>query len=287
MTDSKDDKTLSVTGKKTLTLKPTGVNQGTVRQDMGRGRTKAVVVETRKRRPTRPEDERAGQPQGRVGDDAPATTAAAAPVQTPAPVQAPAPVAAAPQAPRQAVPPQRVQQTNQYSQQRHLASRTVRRRRASRAASPTGRVARYCTICPPAKWMLAAALWQKPRSAKSKTRSVAPRKKFAVRLKRSSVSVLPLWKPFARPKRTRPARLKPRMRLSLSQSQSRLSLKPRVLPSLLPVRRHLLVPDRLPVRLLRALCAVASLKAKTMKIAVQPVAVRCAARSCVPSLPRS
>ncbi|KAA3514747.1 translation initiation factor IF-2 [Agrobacterium vitis] len=119
MTDSKDDKTLSVTGKKTLTLKPTGVNQGTVRQDMGRGRTKAVVVETRKRRPTRPEDERAGQPQGRVGDDAPATTAAAAPVQTPAPVQAPAPVAAAPQAPRQAVPPQRVQQTNQYSQQRH------------------------------------------------------------------------------------------------------------------------------------------------------------------------
>ncbi|MBB4009695.1 translation initiation factor IF-2 [Allorhizobium taibaishanense] len=110
MTDSKDDKTLSVTGKKTLTLKPTGVNQGTVRQDMGRGRTKAVVVETRKRRPTRPEDERAGQPQGR-SEDAPAPAA---------PVQAPAPVAAAPQAPRPAAAPQpRVQQTNQYSQQRH------------------------------------------------------------------------------------------------------------------------------------------------------------------------
>jgi translation initiation factor IF-2 len=58
MTDNKDDKTLSVTGKKTLTLKPSGVNQGTVRQDMGRGRTKAVVVETRKRRPHRPEDEK-------------------------------------------------------------------------------------------------------------------------------------------------------------------------------------------------------------------------------------
>ena len=39
MTDSKDDKTLSVAGKKTLTLKPSGVQLGTVRQDMGRGRT--------------------------------------------------------------------------------------------------------------------------------------------------------------------------------------------------------------------------------------------------------
>ncbi|APG83019.1 translation initiation factor IF-2 [Sinorhizobium americanum] len=49
MTDNKDDKTLSVAGKKTLTLKPAGVTQGTVRQDMGRGRTKAVVVETKKK----------------------------------------------------------------------------------------------------------------------------------------------------------------------------------------------------------------------------------------------
>ncbi len=58
MTDNNDDKTISVAGKKTLTLKPTGMSQGTVRQDMGRGRTKAVVVETRKRRPSRPEDEK-------------------------------------------------------------------------------------------------------------------------------------------------------------------------------------------------------------------------------------
>jgi hypothetical protein len=49
MTDNNDDKTLHVSGKKTLTLKPSGLTQGTVRQDMGRGRTKAVVVETRKR----------------------------------------------------------------------------------------------------------------------------------------------------------------------------------------------------------------------------------------------
>ncbi len=58
MSDTNDDKTISVSGKKTLTLKRSGVEQGTVRQDMGRGRTKAVVVETRKRRLTRPEDEK-------------------------------------------------------------------------------------------------------------------------------------------------------------------------------------------------------------------------------------
>ena len=58
MTDNNDDKTHGAAGKKTLTLKPLGVQQGTVRQDMGRGRTKAVVVETRKRRPMRPEDEK-------------------------------------------------------------------------------------------------------------------------------------------------------------------------------------------------------------------------------------
>ncbi|MFN7101236.1 MAG: translation initiation factor IF-2, partial [Pseudorhizobium sp.] len=89
MTDNKDDKTLGV--KKTLTLKPSGVSQGTVRQDMGRGRTKAVVVETRKRRPIRPED------------DKPAFTAPApapvpaSPVAAPPAAQTPAPVAAAPQ----------------------------------------------------------------------------------------------------------------------------------------------------------------------------------------------
>ncbi len=57
MTDNNDDKT-GMAGKKTLTLKPSGFAQGTVRQDMGRGRTKAVVVETRKRRINRPEDEK-------------------------------------------------------------------------------------------------------------------------------------------------------------------------------------------------------------------------------------
>ncbi|MDX3928292.1 MAG: translation initiation factor IF-2 [Shinella sp.] len=89
MTDNNDDKTISVAGKKTLTLKPSGVQQGTVRQDMGRGRTKAVVVETRKRRISRPEDER---PQA-----APVTPVA----------RAPEPVAA-----RQPSPPPRPQEQN-------------------------------------------------------------------------------------------------------------------------------------------------------------------------------
>ena len=69
MTDNKDDKTLGV--KKTLTLKPSGVSQGTVRQDMGRGRTKAVVVETRKRRPIRPISVAFAPCRRRLPEDAP------------------------------------------------------------------------------------------------------------------------------------------------------------------------------------------------------------------------
>ena len=99
MTDNKDDKTLSVTGKKTLTLKPSGVSQGTVRQDIGRGRTKAVVVETRKRRLTRPEDEKAPAP---VSQARPAEPAPAAPApQRPA---TPAPRIHQPNAPQQRAP---------------------------------------------------------------------------------------------------------------------------------------------------------------------------------------
>jgi translation initiation factor IF-2 len=49
-TKSGDDKTLSVTTKKTLTLKRPGIEQGTVRQNFSHGRTKAVVVETKKRK---------------------------------------------------------------------------------------------------------------------------------------------------------------------------------------------------------------------------------------------
>ena len=52
MSDTKtgDDKTLSVNTKKTLTLKRTSLEQGTVRQNFSHGRTKSVVVETKKRK---------------------------------------------------------------------------------------------------------------------------------------------------------------------------------------------------------------------------------------------
>lgn len=103
MTDSNDDKTISVAGKKTLTLKPSGMSQGTVRQDMGRGRTKAVVVETRKRRPMRPEDEKPITP-----------VAPAAPVRAAEP--APAPVQARPQQPAPRVQQGNNNQTNQRPQ---------------------------------------------------------------------------------------------------------------------------------------------------------------------------
>ena len=49
-TKSGDDKTSNDGQKKTLTLKRPGVEQGTVRQNFSHGRTKAVVVETKKRK---------------------------------------------------------------------------------------------------------------------------------------------------------------------------------------------------------------------------------------------
>ena len=55
-TKSGDDKTLSVTPKKTLTLKRPGMEQGTVRQNFSHGRTKSVVVETKKRKFSLPGD---------------------------------------------------------------------------------------------------------------------------------------------------------------------------------------------------------------------------------------
>ena len=85
MNDTKDDKTLSVTSKKTFALKLSGVHQGTVRQDMGRGRTKAVVVETRKRRITRPDDDKPASVAARLNP----RPAAPAPAEQPAPPSAP------------------------------------------------------------------------------------------------------------------------------------------------------------------------------------------------------
>ena len=55
-TKSGDDNTLSVNPKKTLTLKRPGLETGTVRQNFSHGRTKSVVVETKKRKFSMPGD---------------------------------------------------------------------------------------------------------------------------------------------------------------------------------------------------------------------------------------
>jgi translation initiation factor IF-2 len=87
-TKSGDDNTLSVTPKKTLTLKRPGTEQGIVRQNFSHGRTKQVVVETKKRKFAMPGD----RPEP-----------VAAPVFTPKPAAVVAPVVQeAPKAP----PPQ-------------------------------------------------------------------------------------------------------------------------------------------------------------------------------------
>ena len=48
-TKSGDEKTLTVHPKKTLTLKRPGIEQSTVRQNFSHGRTKSVVVETKRK----------------------------------------------------------------------------------------------------------------------------------------------------------------------------------------------------------------------------------------------
>jgi translation initiation factor IF-2 len=64
MTDTKstDDKTLGVNTKKTLTLKRHGVEQSTVRQSFSHGRSKPVVVETKKRKFSRPDEKPEPEP---------------------------------------------------------------------------------------------------------------------------------------------------------------------------------------------------------------------------------
>ena len=83
-TKSGDDKTLSVTPTKTLSLKPAGSGMSTVRQNFSHGRTKAVVVETKKRKFSRP------------GEVETVITPAPKPVVAPVVAQPAAPVAAKP-----------------------------------------------------------------------------------------------------------------------------------------------------------------------------------------------
>jgi translation initiation factor IF-2 len=89
-TKSGDDKTLSVNTKKTLSLKPAGVTQGTVRQNFSHGRTKAVVVETKKRKFSVPGEKPDAAPAVSVFKPKP-QVAAPAPVVQEAPKPQPAP----------------------------------------------------------------------------------------------------------------------------------------------------------------------------------------------------
>ncbi|OQM74814.1 translation initiation factor IF-2 [Manganibacter manganicus] len=90
-TKSGDDKTLSVTPKKTLTLKRPGMEQGTVRQNFSHGRTKSVVVETKKRKFSLPGEKSEAAPSVFTPKPAP-TAPKAAPVVQPE-VRKPAPAA--------------------------------------------------------------------------------------------------------------------------------------------------------------------------------------------------
>jgi translation initiation factor IF-2 len=98
MNDTNDhgEKTLNVERKKTFSLRRPSVEQGTVRQSFSHGRTKAVVVEKKKRRLALP-----GEPGHVPGqtDDAPAAPEVRAEA-APRPVERPAAAAAAAPAPR-------------------------------------------------------------------------------------------------------------------------------------------------------------------------------------------
>ncbi|WP_137929416.1 translation initiation factor IF-2 [Mesorhizobium comanense] len=89
-TKSGDDKTLSVTPKKTLTLKRPGTEQGVVRQNFSHGRTKQVQVEIKKRKFSMPGEK---------------PEPVAAPVFTPKPAVVAAPVVQQPEAPKAPPPP--------------------------------------------------------------------------------------------------------------------------------------------------------------------------------------
>ncbi|MGH6763293.1 MAG: translation initiation factor IF-2 [Phyllobacterium sp.] len=117
MTDTKstDDKTQGVNTKKTLTLKRPGVEQSTVRQNFSHGRTKSVVVETKKRKFNRPED---NKPEPVAVSPAPAPVAAS-PAPTPvAPAPAPEPQVSAPVQPSRPVQQQRPPQQQRPGQSR-------------------------------------------------------------------------------------------------------------------------------------------------------------------------
>lgn len=83
-----DDNKLSVSTKKTLTLRGGGVSQGTVRQNFSHGRSKSVVVETRKRRINKPGETKPAVEETAKAEPAPAVQPVAEqPAQKPKPAE--------------------------------------------------------------------------------------------------------------------------------------------------------------------------------------------------------
>ncbi|MGN6306246.1 MAG: translation initiation factor IF-2 [Mesorhizobium sp.] len=131
-TKSGDDKTLSVTPKKTLTLKRPGVEQSTVRQNFSHGRTKSVVVET-KRKFIKP-----GEKPEPVAVFTPRPTPAATVAAAPAPA-APEPRTPAPPPP--APPPQERMVLNELSRGEMEARRRALEGSQAREAEDRARAA--------------------------------------------------------------------------------------------------------------------------------------------------
>ena len=85
MTEDNNDKK---TAKKTLTLKRPGVETSTVKQNFSHGRTKAVVVETKRRKITRPDEKVEAKPTTTTTVTKPRVVAPAKPrIETPPPAQ--------------------------------------------------------------------------------------------------------------------------------------------------------------------------------------------------------
>ncbi|MBM2710942.1 translation initiation factor IF-2 [Mesorhizobium caraganae] len=110
-TKSGDDKTLSVTPKKTLTLKRPGTEQSVVRQNFSHGRTKQVQVEIKKRKFSMPGDK---------------PEPVAAPVLTPKPAVAAAPVVQ--EAPKAPPPPPPVERSGMVLNELSRGEMEARRR---------------------------------------------------------------------------------------------------------------------------------------------------------------
>src|SRR5262245_45772801 len=91
MSDTKtgDEKTLSVTPKKTLTLKRPGMEHGTVKQNFSHGRTKSVVVETKKRKFARPDEKPEAAPAVALFKPRQPAATPQPPAHTPQPQEAP------------------------------------------------------------------------------------------------------------------------------------------------------------------------------------------------------